>query len=103
MLVDHRTGQHVATSATDPSRCYHVDVERGCTCKGFSTWGRCQHFALLLAELGRLPELEPDVAVDEAPAPCRECRGAGWVRVYVGGRLSDWIGLPCGCTDARAA
>ncbi len=104
ILVDHRTGQHVATSASDPTRCYVVDAERGCTCKGYGAWQRCMHHSLLLAELGRLPEVEPDVAVDEAPAPCRECRGAGWVRVYVGGRLSDWVGLPCGCqATAHAA
>ncbi|MDP9358507.1 MAG: hypothetical protein M3R02_25120, partial [Chloroflexota bacterium] len=43
ILVDPRTGQHVATSASDPTRCYHVDVERGCTCPGYAAWQRCQH------------------------------------------------------------
>ncbi len=54
---EHDTGQHVATSASDPTRCYHVDAERGCTCKGYGAWGRCQHHSLLLAELGRLGEV----------------------------------------------
>ncbi len=100
ILVDPRTGQHVATSASDSTRCYHVDVERGCTCKGYGTWGRCQHFALLLSELGRLPEVEPvvtEVVVIEQPAPCRTCRGEGWVKASTGPRLSDWTVVPCSC------
>ncbi|MDP9473734.1 MAG: hypothetical protein M3Q71_24245 [Chloroflexota bacterium] len=101
IIVDHRTGQHVATSASDPTRCYQVDAERGCTCKGYGAWGRCQHHSLLLSELGRLSEADPvvtDVVIlDEASAPCRTCRGEGSVRAYVGGGLSDWIMVPCGC------
>ena len=58
ILVDHRTGQHVATSATDATKCYHVDVERGCTCKGYAYWGRCQHHSLLLAELGQIADTD---------------------------------------------
>ncbi|MDP9355213.1 MAG: hypothetical protein M3Q71_07425 [Chloroflexota bacterium] len=102
ILVDSRTGQHVATSASDPTRCYHLDAEQGCTCKGYGTWGRCQHFALFLSELGRLPEVGPavtEVVVIEQPAPCRTCRGEGFVRAYVGGGLSDWIPVPCGCQE----
>ena len=60
ILVDHRSGQHVATSASDPTRCYHVDAERGCTCKGWAVWNRCQHHSLLLAQLGWLPDLDPE-------------------------------------------
>ncbi len=107
ILVDLRTGQHVATSASDPTRCYHVDVERGCTCKGYGTWGRCQHYALLLAELGRIPDPEPVVTevvvLDERPTSCRSCRGAGYVRAYVGGGLSDWVAIPCVCREVTAA
>ncbi len=104
LLVDERTGQHVATSASDPTRCYHVDAERGCTCKGYGTWGRCQHHALLLAELGRIPDPEPVViAVVIEPAPCRSCRGEGFVRAYVGGGLSDWVTVPCSCRDLAPA
>lgn len=59
VLVDHRTGQHVATSASDASRCYHV-TPVGCTCRGFTYWNRCKHHTLLLAELGGIPD--PDAA-----------------------------------------
>ncbi len=104
ILVDHRTAAHVATSASDPSRCYQVDAERGCTCRGYQTWQRCQHHSLLLSELGQLPDLEPDVVVDEQPVPCRTCRGEGFVRAYVGGGLSDWVATPCtSCTGHHTA
>jgi hypothetical protein len=107
LLVDHRTGQHVATSASDPTRCYLVDAERGCSCKGYGAWGRCQHHSLLLAELGLIPDVEPVVAdivvLDEQPAPCRSCRGEGVKRAYVGGGLSDWIMVPCGCRAVAPA
>ncbi|MDP9370507.1 MAG: hypothetical protein M3Q03_19935 [Chloroflexota bacterium] len=106
ILVDHRTGQHVATSASDPTRCYHVDAERGCTCKGFAYWGRCQHHSLLLSELGLIPDPDPIVTnvvvLDEHPAPCRACRGAGFRRAYTGGGLSDWVAVPCSCTRHAA-
>ncbi len=99
ILVDHRTGAHVATSASDRSRCYHVDAERGCTCKGFGAWGRCQHHSLLLAELGLIPDVEPVVAnvvvLDEQPAPCRACRDSGFVRMTTGPGLADWEMAPC--------
>ncbi len=99
ILVDHRTGQHVATSASDPTRCYHVDAERGCTCKGYGAWGRCQHHSLLLSELGLIPDVDLIVAdvviLDEAPAPCRSCRGTGFVRMTTGPALSDWEMAPC--------
>ncbi len=104
ILVDPRTGQHVATSASDPTRCYHVDVERGCACKGYGTWGRCQHHSLLLSQLGRIPDSEPVVtAVVIEPAPCRSCRGEGFVRAFFGGKLSDWIAVPCQCQEVTAA
>ncbi len=106
ILVDHCMGQHVATSATDPTTCYHVDVERGCTCKGYGTWGRCQHHSLLLAELGRLPDPEPvvtTVVTIEQPAPCHFCRSEGFTRAYVGGGLSDWVAVPCAGCSRRAA
>ncbi|MDP9355942.1 MAG: hypothetical protein M3R02_11815 [Chloroflexota bacterium] len=94
------TSNHVATSATSPTR-YAVSLA-GCTCKGFAAWGRCGHWALLLSELGRLPDLA-DTVVEERPAPCRTCRGEGSVRAYVSGGLSDWIMVPCGCRSVAAA
>jgi hypothetical protein len=64
VLVDYRTGQHVATSSTDASACYLVSVEKGCSCKGFATWGRCCHHSLLLAECGLL-----EMPAERAPVP----------------------------------
>lgn len=106
------TSNHVATSATSPI-AYAVTVN-GCTCRGFQAWGRCGHWALLLSELGRLPDLELDVVLDDEPAPavtavvvepapCRTCRGEGFVRAYVGGGLNDWTAVPCTCTHQHAA
>lgn len=57
ILVDHRTGQHVATSTSDVTRCYHVTSD-GCTCRRFTFRGCCKHHSLLLAELGRIPGLD---------------------------------------------
>ncbi len=71
ILVDHRTGAHVATSASDPSRCYHVDAERGCSCRGWMAWQRCSHHSLLLAQLGMLPDVTP------AFVTCPVCQGSG--------------------------
>ncbi len=99
LLIDHRTGQHVATSASNPTRCYHVDVH-SCTCKGYQVWRRCTHHSLLLSELGLIPDIEPvvtDVVIAEAAAPCRECRGAGWIRMSTGAGLADWIAVECSC------
>ncbi len=93
------TSTHVATSATSPIT-YAVTVN-GCTCRGFQTWDRCGHWALLLSELGRLPDLV-DAVVDEQPAPCRSCRGEGYVRAYVGGGLNDWTAISCSCTRCAA-
>jgi len=55
ILVDARTGQHVATSASNPAGCYHV-TPNGCTCRGWTFRGRCKHHSVLLAELGRIPD-----------------------------------------------
>ncbi len=87
------TSDHVATSSTHPV-CYAVSVEGGCSCKGYGTWHRCMHHALLLAELGLIPDVE-DVVIVEAPAPCRSCRGSGFVRMTTGPGLSDWQMAPC--------
>ena len=96
------TSDHVATSASSPT-CYAVSVD-GCGCRGFTAWGRCGHWALLLSELGQLPDLEQDMVVDEQPVPCRTCRGEGFVRAYVGGGLSDWVATPCtSCTGHHTA
>jgi len=70
-----RDGSHIATSASDPTRAYVV-TPAGCQRKGWAFWGRCQHWALLLSELGLIPDAGADeVAVlpwgdlDPDPAP----------------------------------
>jgi len=63
ILVDHTTGAHIATSATDATACYVVTVGGGCTCRGFTYWGRCTHHSLLLAQLGLLPDQDPPPAL----------------------------------------
>ncbi len=96
ILVEPISGEHFATSATSPI-LYRVGLA-GCTCRGYQAWHRCQHFALYLSECGMLPDLEPDVVVDEHHAPhCRTCRGEGTTRAYIGGGLSDWVVVPCAC------
>jgi hypothetical protein len=94
-------GEHLATSASNPTALHRVS-EHGCDCKGFSYWQRCTHHSLLLSQLGLVPDME-DVVVDEAPAPCRSCRGSGVTRAYTGGNLSDWVAVPCRCTRQHAA
>ncbi len=92
-------GQHFATSASNPTTLHRVSPQ-GCDCKGFTYWRRCQHHSLLLAELGRLPDVEAavtDVVIVEAPAPCRACRGAGWIRMSTGAGLADWVAVECSC------
>ncbi len=99
-------GEHFATSTSTPTLLHRVS-ERGCDCKGFASWGRCSHHALLLSQLGLIPDPEPtvnvtEVVIIEQPAPCRSCRGEGFVRAYVGGGLNDWTAVPCDCTRRAA-
>ncbi len=63
ILIDHSTGAHIATSATDATACYTVSVDGGCTCRGYTYWSRCQHHSLLLAQLGLLPDQDPPPAM----------------------------------------
>ncbi len=104
LLSEGLSGERFATSATDPNTVYRLTAY-SCTCKGFCHTGRCQHHALLLAELGWLPDVEPITgAVDARPAACPTCHGAGWVKATTGGWLTDWVGIPCrDCSDHRAA
>ncbi len=99
-------GEHLATSTSTPTLLHRVS-EQGCDCKGFAYWGRCSHHALLLSQLGFIPDLEPVVTevviLDEQPAACRSCRGAGYVRAYIGGGLADWVAVPCSCREVAPA
>jgi hypothetical protein len=99
-------GEHFATSTSNPTTLHRVS-EHGCDCKGFAYWGRCSHHALLLSQLGLIPDPEPVVAavviLGEQPAPCRSCHGEGFVRASVGGRLADWVAVPCSCREVAPA
>ncbi len=100
ILVEPISGQHFATSATSPI-LYRVSAA-GCSCRGYQAWQRCQHFGLFLSEMGWIPDIADEV-VQEQPAPCRACRGEGSVRAYIGGGLSDWMMVPCGCRAVAPA
>ncbi len=101
ILVEPISGEHFATSAKDATRLYRV-TGFSCTCKGFLTWQRCTHHSLLLAQLGWLPDPEPDPepptpAAPLAPVPtlvpCLECRGGGTEQVQ--GLSGAWYEVSC--------
>jgi hypothetical protein len=58
ILVDHRREQHIAVDPATRGAAYLVDAA-GCTCRRFRLLGRCGHHALLLSELGRIPDPDP--------------------------------------------
>ncbi len=51
VLVEPISGEHFATSATDPTKLYRL-TGLSCTCRGFMGWHGLSHHALLLAKLG---------------------------------------------------
>jgi hypothetical protein len=55
ILVDRRTGQHVALDAGDTPYCSLVDIT-GCSCRYFGVWHRCGHYALFLSQTGNIPD-----------------------------------------------
>ncbi|MDP9472657.1 MAG: hypothetical protein M3Q71_18660 [Chloroflexota bacterium] len=98
-------GAHFATSASDKTRLHRVSPD-GCDCRGFQAWHRCMHYSLLLSQLGLIPDPTPAVEVvvlDEQPAACRSCKGEGFVRAFFGGKLSDWVAIPCQCREVAPA
>lgn len=52
-------GEHFATSRRNPTALHRLSVD-GCDCRGFLVWSRCGHHALLLAELGVIPDGAPE-------------------------------------------
>ncbi len=108
LLTETGSGERFALSISRPGEIHRLTPNGSgftCTCEGFLRWGRCKHAAALLAELGRLPAVEPiTAAVNARPAACPTCHGTGWVKATTGGRLTDWVGVPCqDCTSHRAA
>lgn len=93
------SGAWIATSATDPTKAYELEVvagvARSCTCQA-GEFGDpvCCHRARYYADAGLL-DPEPSTPAAPAAAPCRGCFGDGYVPMYTGGRLSDWIPVPC--------
>lgn len=93
ILVEPISGEHFATSATDPTTLYRV-TGFSCTCKGFLAWQRCTHHSLLLAQLGWLPDPHPEPDPDPTPGapaqgaprlvPCPDCDGSGRVVAFFG-------------------
>jgi hypothetical protein len=57
----------------------HYVTGLSCDCRGFMEHQRCTHYALLLAHLGWLPEVEDVSTMVESPAPeaCLWCAGSG--------------------------
>ncbi len=93
LFIEAATGARFATSATEPGTVYYV-TGVSCTCRGFCYAGRCQHHSLLLAELGRLPAVEP------APAPvatCPTCGGNGIDPDCRGHRVAPGYYVHCAC------
>ncbi len=96
------SGQWVATSGSRGTVAYVTDGT-SCECEAAMLGGNsvCQHRALYWHALGMLdPEPEPPAPVAPALNSCRDCGGDGYQRMATGGRLSDWIAVPCWtCND----
>ena len=65
LLIDHNAGQWYATSATMEHVIYAVS-ETGCTCQGFTSYGRCKHHACYLEQFGKRPPTEAELAAAAA-------------------------------------
>jgi hypothetical protein len=109
VLVEPISGEHFATSGSDPTKLYRL-THYSCSCKGFQVWQRCTHYALFLAQLGWLPDPDPEPEVPSAAVPsrrpvqCSECRGLGtsMVQASSGARFEARC-VRCGGTGEVAA
>jgi len=94
-------GAWIATSGQDATVAYQVAVSggvaHGCDCPaGEHGDPVCKHRALWYHRAGLLdPEPDPAAPAIAVVVPCRDCGGDGFQRMYIGGRLSDWIAAPC--------
>jgi hypothetical protein len=77
LLLEPSSQMLFATSGTDPAVIHHVGPD-GCTCPGYVQWRRCTHHALLIAQLGWLPDVDEEPTLSaSSPIPCALCDGAG--------------------------
>src|SRR5215218_4740429 len=86
ILTECVSGERFATSASEPGTVYRLTAH-GCSCKGFAYHGRCQHHSLLLAQLGWLPDVDPE---PEPPAPAALARRST-IRRYVRDLAGEWV------------
>jgi len=82
-LFEPAPNRWYCSSASDPF-ALHVVTGFTCDCAGFAHHGRCSHYALLLSELGWLPDPEPPTIT------CPECSGGGVVYL----RACELVGFP---------
>ena len=66
IVQEFRSGEQFAVDRRKPV-AYRVSTT-DCSCKEFRFWGRCPHWALLLRELGMIPDLDEAPWPDEVPA-----------------------------------
>jgi hypothetical protein len=62
---------HWYCTSHSASFALHTLTAWSCDCRGFIAHGRCSHYALLLSELGWLPDPEPPTIT------CPRCQGCG--------------------------
>jgi len=74
IVILYKTERHLAIDPHYPE-AYAVNTER-CSCREFSLWGACPHHALLLSELGQLPDPETEIGWpdERRPVPMWERR-----------------------------
>jgi len=75
-ILATRDGAHLATSDTDPTRL-HVVTADSCDCNRHRWFGRCQHHALLLAELGLIEDAGHEHIAEMVDDAWRELGDAG--------------------------
>lgn len=87
------TGQYLASSVSTPGT-RHALTPAGCDCTDFAQYGRCKHYAALMAALGFLPQ--PGEAVP-VPSTCRHCERRGyWIQARKVGRGQyARVDVPC--------
>lgn len=98
LLTEGATGERFAASVSRPGTIHRLTAH-SCSCEGFTFLNRCQHHALLLAELGWLPDVAGNAAAP-TPAPetiaCLVCGGHGFDPACGGHATADGV-VTCEC------